>query len=322
MPQPLVYVARTIPEAGIELLQQHADVRLHSGALPPTREELLRGVQGCHGILCLLSDRIDGEVFDAAGEQLRVVSNFAVGYNNIDIAEAKLRGIAVGNTPDVLTDATADIAIALLLAVARRLKESAAAVAEGGWKTWEPTGWIGLDLVGKTIGIVGMGRIGAAVARRLAGGWGMKVVYTARSAKPELDREMSARHVELEELLSISDFVSLHVPLSPATTALIGAEAFTRMKTTAVLINTARGEVVDQTALEVALRERTIFAAGLDVCTPEPLPLDSPLLKLDNCLVLPHIGSATVDARNAMALRAARNVLAGVSGQALPYPVG
>ena len=179
-----------------------------------------------------------------------------------------------------------------------------------------------MDLVGKTIGIVGMGRIGAAVARRLAGGWGMKGVYTARSAKPELDREMSARHVELEELLSISDFVSLHVPLSPATTALIGAEAFTRMKTTAVLINTARGEVVDQTALEVALRERTIFAAGLDVCTPEPLPLDSPLLKLDNCLVLPHIGSATVDARNAMALRAARNVLAGVSGQALPYPVG
>ncbi len=321
MSQPLVYVARTIPAVGLEILQQQTRVRLHKGALPPTRDELLSGVQGCHGILSLLSDRIDGEVFDAAGEQLKVVSNFAVGYNNIDIAEAQRRGIAVGNTPDVLTDATADIAVALFLAVARRLKEGSTAVAEGGWKTWEPTGWIGLDLVGKTIGIVGMGRIGAAVARRLAGGWGMRVVYTARSAKPDIDGELSARHVDLEELLRESDFVSLHVPLSPQTTSLIGAQAFKLMKPTAILVNTARGEVVDQVALEVALREGSIYAAGLDVCTPEPLPLDSPLLKLNNCLVLPHIGSATVDARNAMAQRAARNVLAGVSGQPLPYPV-
>ncbi|MCC7339128.1 MAG: D-glycerate dehydrogenase [Pirellulaceae bacterium] len=321
MTKPPIYVARKIPEVGLELLRQQTQLRLHEGNMPPTREELLRGIAGCVGILSLLSDRIDSEVFDAAGSDLKVVSNFAVGTNNIDIAEAERRGIAVGNTPDVLTDATADIAVSLLLAVARRMKQGARDVEGGQWKTWEPRGWIGLDLAEKTLGIVGMGRIGEAVARRLWGGWQLKIVYTARQPKLELDSRWGARHVELPELLATSDFVSLHVPLTPATHHLIDARALSLMKPTSVLINTARGEVVEQDALVEALRGGGLFGAGLDVCTPEPLPLDSPLLQLDNCLILPHIGSATVDARNAMAERAANNLLAGIRGEPLPFPV-
>lgn len=320
MNKPLVYVARKIPDVGLELLRQQTELRLHEGNMPPTREELLRGIAGCVGILSLLSDRIDSEVFDAAGDALKVVSNFAVGTNNIDLTEAARRGIAVGNTPDVLTDATADIAVGLLLAVARRLKESARAVESGQWKTWEPRGWIGLDLAGKTLGIVGMGRIGEAVARRMNGGWQMQIVYTARHPKPELDSRWGARHVELPELLATSDFVSLHVPLTPETQHMIDARALSLMKPNSVLINTARGEVIEQGALVQALRDGRIFGAGLDVCTPEPLPINSPLLQLDHCLILPHIGSATVDARNAMAQRAANNLLAGIHGKPLPFP--
>ncbi|MEZ6135433.1 MAG: D-glycerate dehydrogenase [Pirellulaceae bacterium] len=321
MTRPKVYVARRIPEVGLKILSEAADVQLFSGELPPTRDELLSGVAGCSGILSLLSDRLDGEVFEAAGKQLRVVSNFAVGYNNIDVAEALRRGIAVGNTPDVLTDATADVAVGLLLAAARRFGEAARAVKERAWKTWEPMGWIGLDLRGKTLGIVGMGRIGEAVARRLHGGWGMRVLYTARSTKQSVEAELSARRCELDELLQHSDFVSLHVPLCAATTNLIGEPQFAHMKSTAVLVNTARGEIVDQSALEIALREGQIFAAGLDVCVPEPLLAESPLRKLDNCFILPHIGSATVVARNAMATRAAQNIVAGLRGDKLPFPV-
>ncbi len=321
MPKPLIFVARRIPDSGLDLLNAETEVRLHAGELPPTRAELIDGVRDCDGILSLLSDRIDHEVLDAAGSRLKVVSNFAVGFNNISVDEATRRGIAVGNTPDVLTDATADIAVGLLMSVARRMPEAARAAATGGWKTWEPLGWVGLDLVGKTVGIVGMGRIGEAVARRLHGGWQMSVVYTARNAKPKLDQTLGARQVSLEELLEVSDFVSLHVPLTEQTRHLIDAAALVRMKPHAVLLNTSRGEVIDQVALAEALRNRKIFAAGLDVCTPEPLPLDDPLYQLENCLILPHIGSATIDARNAMAHRAARNVLAGVQGQPLPFPV-
>ncbi len=321
MPKPPVFVARQIPDVGLQLLRQFADVRLHAGSLPPPRNELLAGVRGCEGILSLLSDRIDREVFESAGKQLRVVSNFAVGFNNIDVAEAHRRGIAVGNTPDVLTEATADTAIALLFAVARRLPEGWAAVRAGDWKTWEPMGWLGLELEKRTLGIVGMGRIGAAVAHRLHRGWQMEVLYTSRARKPDIDQQLNARHVPMEELLAVSDVVSLHVPLSAETENLIGANELSLMKPTAILINTARGEVVDQVALESALRERRIFGAGLDVCVPEPLPTSSPLLQLDNCLVLPHIGSATVSARNAMAVRAAQNVVAGLQSDPLPFPV-
>ncbi len=321
MSKPLVFVARQIPDAGLQLLYEQCEVRLHTGPLPPSREELLSGVRGCDGILSLLSERIDGEVFDAAGCQLKVVSNFAVGTNNILVDEAQRRGIAVGNTPDVLTDATADIAVGLMLAMARRMVESARAVTRGDWKTWEPLGWIGLDLVGKTVGIVGLGRIGEAVARRLHGGWRMRVLYTARQPKPQLEQELGARQVELDELLRSSDFVSLHVPLTDQTRHLIDAAALSSMKPSAVLVNTARGEVIDQAALVEALSSRKLFAAGLDVCTPEPLPPNDPLLQLDNCLILPHIGSATIQARDAMAVRAARNILAGVRGEPLPFAV-
>jgi glyoxylate reductase len=319
--KPLVFVARPIPDCGLSAIAEFAEVRLHDFPMPPTRLELLSGVEGSSGILSLLSDRIDGEVLDAAGDSLRVVSNFAVGFNNIDVAEAARRGIAVGNTPDVLTDATADIAVALLMAAARRLRESWESVSSGSWKTWEPLGWIGQDLKGKTLGIVGMGRIGQAVAQRLVHGWQMRLLYTSRAPKEDVDQQLGGTHVDLEQLLRESDFVSLHVALSDMTRHLIGAAGLALMKPTAVLVNTARGEVIDQTALVEALRARQIFAAGLDVCDPEPLPPDSPLLQLPNCVVLPHIGSATVIARNAMAERAARNLIAGIQGHPLPFPV-
>jgi glyoxylate reductase len=321
MTLPLVYVARRIPDVGLQQLRQVAQLRIHQGDLPPTRSELFEGVAGCHGLLSLLSDRIDGEVFDAAGSQLKVVGNFAVGFNNIDVNEARQRGIAVGNTPDVLTDATADIAVALLLSVARQLAQAASAVEKNEWKTWEPLGWIGLDLKGKTLGIVGMGRIGTAVAQRLHGGWNMRVIYSSRQSKPDVDRELRAEHVDLQRLLRESDFVSVHTPLNSETQALLGAEEFGLMKPTCVLVNTSRGEILDQAALAVALERRLIFAAGLDVCVPEPLLADSPLRKLDNCYILPHIGSATVEARDAMSLRAAQNIMAGLRGQPLPFPV-
>lgn len=326
MAKSVVYIARKIPKLAFDLLANDCEVRLHEGPLPPTRDELLEGVAGCHGILSLLSDRIDAEVCDAAGEQLQVVSNFAVGYNNVDVNELHRRGIAVGNTPDVLTDATADVAIALMLAVARKVTQAAADARSGNWKTWEPLGWLGVDLMGgedspKTVGIVGMGRIGEAVARRLHGGWGMQILYTSRQSKPEVDSALSARRVELAELLGESDFVSMHVPLSEETRHLIGSQQLASMKSSAIFVNTARGEVVDQDALVDVLQRRTIFGAGLDVCTPEPLPTDHPLFALDNCIVLPHVGSATENARDAMAERAAKNILAGIAGEPLPYPV-
>lgn len=321
MADPIVYVTRKIPDEGLAKLRAAGPLRIHEGALPPTREELLRGVAGAAGLLSLLSDRINEEVFEAAGPQLQVVSNFAVGFNNIDVEAARSRGIQVGNTPDVLTDATADLAIALLLAAARRLPSAQSDVKAGRWKTWEPMGWIGQDLKHKTLGIVGMGRIGQATARRLHFGWGMRVLYMSRQPKPDVDQALGAQHVPLDQLLGESDFVSVHVPLSDQTQNLFGAAEFAKMKSEAVFVNTARGEIVDQDALIRALNANEIFGAGLDVCTPEPLPDTHPLLRLENCIVLPHIGSATEHARNAMATRAADNILAGIAGQPLPYPV-
>lgn len=330
MNKPLVYVARKIPETAFRILESEFELRIHPGDLPPSRAELLAGVRGCSGILSLLSDRIDAEVCEAAGSQLAVVSNFAVGFNNIDLAEMKRRGIAVGNTPDVLTDATADIAVALLLAVSRRVVSARDDVLQGKWRTWEPLGWIGLDLASdstqavtkrKRLGIVGMGRIGAAVAQRLQGGWGMEVVYTSRRPRSSLDGGLDAQRVTLDELLTTSDFISLHVPLSAETKHMIGERELGLMKSSAVLINTARGEVIDQQALVTALKQRRIFGAGLDVCDPEPIPSEHPLLQLDNCVLLPHVGSATWQARNAMAERAARNIEAGIQRRPLPFPV-
>lgn len=319
--RPRVFVSRKLPAAGLMRLQQATEASVWPDRLPPSRAELLAAVAGCAGIVSLLSDTIDAEVFDAAGPQLKVVSNFAVGVNNIDLAEARRRGIAIGNTPDVLTDATADIAVALLLAAARHLQPAADEVRAGKWRTWEPTGWLGQDLTGRTLGIVGMGRIGAAVARRLVGGWGMRVLYTARSDK-QLDGLSDARRVTLEQLLQASDFVSLHTALTEETRGMISHEQLALMKPTAVLVNTARGAVIDQDALVQALQRGRPWAAGLDVTEPEPLPPEHPLVSLPNCIILPHIGSATVATRDAMAEICVDNLLAGLAGRPLRCPIG
>jgi glyoxylate reductase len=226
--------------------------------------------------------------------------------------------VCVGNTPGVLTDATADIAVTLLLSAARRIGESAADAKAGRWLTWEPLGWLGQDLAGRTLGIVGMGRIGFATAKRLHNGWGMKVLYTEQVPRPEAERDFDARRVEFDDLLRESDFVSVHVDLNPTTKGMFGAEQFKKMQRTAVFVNSARGPLVDQVALAEALRSGTIFAAGLDVTDPEPLPPDHELYNLPNCVIVPHIASATVETRNAMARLCANNLLAGIRGEPLP----
>ncbi len=320
--QPRVFVTRQIPEPGLDRLRETCEVEVWPKPLPPRRDILLDKIRGCAGLLTMLSDKIDETALNAAGDDLKVVANYAVGFNNIDVAACRAKGVAVGNTPDVLTDATADAAVLLMLAAARCFTPAAASVRDGGWKTWAPMDHLGMELAGKTVGVVGLGRIGRAFADRCRGGWGMHVLYTANSPKPDADRDLGARRVELPELLSESDFVSLHCPLTEATTHLIDAAALHQMKPTAVLVNTARGDVIDQEALHAALVEGQIFAAGLDVTTPEPLPTDSPLLDLPNCVVLPHLGSATVHAREGMALMAAENVLAGLRDAPLPHPAG
>ena len=318
--KPRVFVTRRIPAVGLDLIAPHCDPDVWPDPLPPPAAVLKEKVRHCHGLISLLTDRVDDDLL-AVAPKLRVVSNFAVGVNNIDLSAAARRGVRVGNTPGVLTEATADIAVTLLLAAARRLGESTTDAKEGRWKTWDPLGWLGQDLVGRTLGIVGMGRIGFATARRLHHGWGMRVLYTARSPKPEADRELSATRVDLDTLLRESDFVSVHTDLNAETGGLFGVEQFGKMKRTAVFINTSRGAVVDQTALAAALRTGTIFAAGLDVTDPEPLPADHELFRLPNCVIAPHIASATVHTRNEMARICAENLIAGLSGQPMTSEV-
>jgi glyoxylate reductase len=278
---------------------------------------LLRRVKGCEGLVTLLTEAVNAELMDACGRQLKVVSNYAVGFNNIDIAEASARGIRVGNTPGVLTEATADMAMTLLLASARRIWEAASAVRLGQWQTWEPRGYIGQDLVGKTLGIVGLGRIGTALARKCRGGWDMRILYFDQYKNEAAQRELEAKQVDWDTLLRESDFVSVHTNLDDSTRGMFNAEAFRKMKRTAVFINTARGPLHDSKALYEALKAGEIFAAGLDVTDPEPLPANDPLLTLPNCLIVPHIASATVSSRNGMAEIAADNLLAGLKGQPL-----
>jgi len=317
MARPKVFVARQIPAAGLTPILAECDVDVWPDRLPPSTEQLRERVANCDGLLSLLTDRIDDSILQVA-PTLRVVSNFAVGVNNIDLNACTARKVPVGNTPGVLTEATADIAVTLLLAAARRLGESATDAKEGRWLTWEPMGWLGQDLPGRTLGIVGMGRIGYAVAKRLHHGWGMKVLYTARSPKPDAERELGAKHVDFDTLLAESDFVSLHADLNPTTKGMFGEEQFAKMKRTAVFVNTARGPHVDQAALANALRAGQIFAAGLDVTDPEPLLPSHELYQLPNCVIAPHIASATIDTRNAMATMAAANLLAGLKGERLP----
>ena len=315
---PRVFVSRRIPEEGLRRVVAETDADLWEDELPPPRDELLRRVRGAAGLLCLLTDRVDEELLDAAGAQLKVVSNYAVGFDNIDVPACTRRGIPVGNTPGVLTDTTADLAFALLMAVARRLTEGYDYVRAGRWKTWGPLLLLGPDVHGATLGVLGFGRIGRAVARR-AGGFGMSVIYhdVARAA-PEDEAELGARFVDLDELLRTSHFLTLHPNLTPETDHLLDRAAFGKMKRTAVVVNTSRGPVIDHEALYEALRDGVIAGAGLDVTEPEPLPADHPLLTLPNCLVVPHIASASPATRGRMAEMAAANLIAGIRGERLP----
>lgn len=319
--RPNVLVTRNIPDEGLDPVREACDVDLWEEELPPSRDELLRRVAGKDGILSLLTDRIDDELLDAAGPQLKVVSNFAVGFDNFDVPALTRRKIPAGNTPGVLTETTADLAFALLMAAARRIPESVEYVKADRWKTWGPMLLMGVDINNTTLGIVGFGRIGREMARR-GRGFGMTILYhDVHPATPEDEAELGARRVEMDELLAASDFISLHVNLTDETHHLIDADALRAMKPTAVLINTSRGPVVDPQALEHALRDGEIFAAGLDVTDPEPLPATHPLVRLPNCVVVPHIASASKVTRGKMAAMAAANLLAGLRGERLPTPI-
>lgn len=311
---PRVLVTRQIPKAGLAVLEGKADYRVLAGRWPPSRDQLLTALgEGFTGILSTLTEPIDAEAMDAC-PGLRVVSNMAVGYDNIDVEAATKRRVLVTNTPGVLTETTADLAWTLLMAAARCLPAAFRYLREGQWKTWEPEALLGQDIAGATLGIVGMGRIGVAMAKR-ARGFDMKVLYHDPVPRLEAAREVGAYYRDLPDLLRDADFISVHVPLTPQTRGMFGAEQFAMMKPTAVFVNTARGPVVDQAALYQALRDRRIFAAGIDVFTTEPLPLDDPLLTLDNVVLTPHIASASVATRSRMATLAAENLLAVTRGQ-------
>ena len=314
--RPLVAVTRAIPEAGLDLLRETVDVRVWPGELPPDAAQLAELIHGCAGALTLLTDVIDGEVLDRE-PQLKVVSNFAVGYDNVDVPAATARGVVVCNTAGVLTEATADFAFALLMAAARRIVEGVDYVRAGEWLTWGPTLLRGQELTGATIGIVGFGRIGKEVAKR-ASGFGMRLLAYDSYRDEAAARELGVEFMPLDDLLGAADYVTLHVALTDETTRLIGARELGLMKPTAILVNAARGPVVDTDALVAALRDGEIFAAALDVTDPEPLPADHPLVALSNAIVVPHIASATVATRDAMATLAARNLLAVLAGEEPP----
>lgn len=302
-----VFVTRELPGIALERLRALHTVDVWDGGLPPEPAVLRERAGGVEGLLTMVTDRVGPELLDAA-PGLRVVANYAVGTDNIDLDACAARGIPVGVTPDVLTDATADLAFALILAGARHLVAADASVRDGSWRTWEPRGFLGFDVHGATLALVGPGRIGEAVARRAAG-FSMEVLRVGR-------------HDDLHAALARADVISLHCPLTPETRHLIGAEALRHVKPTALLVNTARGGVVDQVALKAALEEGRLGAAALDVTDPEPLPPDDPLLRAPNLTVLPHVGSATHTARARMAERAVDNLLAGLDGRPLPHPVG
>lgn len=311
-----ILITRKLPEAIIKPLTEAYEVDMwHAAEEAMPREELLARAAGKSGILCMLTDKIDREVVDRAGQQLRTVSTFSVGYDHVDTDTLKEQGITLGYTPDVLNDSVADLTIALMLSVGRRLPEAAQAVKSGAWGTWSPYWMTGQDLSGSTVGVIGMGSIAETVVRRLKG-FDCNVLYHSRSAKPALEDQLGIQRRELPELLASSDFVTIHAPLTEGTREMCNDQFFAQMKRTAVFINTSRGGLVNQDDLLQALKNGTIYGAGLDVTTPEPLPTDSPLLELDNCVVLPHIASASVRTRNKMAAIAIENLIAGLQGTA------
>ena len=314
---PLVVLTHPFPPDWFALLDGRVRLRVGPGGADGWPAALDDALPQAEGLLSTVSVPVDDALL-ARAPRLRVVSNIAVGLNNIDLAACARRGIAVGHTPGLLTDATADLTMALLLSAARRLPEAAASAASGGWTHWEPAGWLGVELRHATVGIVGLGRIGQAVARRLRP-FGARLVTHTRTRRPEAEAALEAQWLPLGDLLAVSDIVVLLVPLTDATRHLIAAAELRRMKPGALLINVARGPVVDTAALTTALREGWIGAAALDVTEPEPLPAGHPLYALPNCLIVPHIGSATGEARRGMARLAAENLLAGLAGRPLPH---
>ena len=317
--KPKVFVTRIIPEEGLSLVREACDMELWEHELPPLREVLLEKIKDKVGVLSLLTDKIDAELMDA-NPQIRVVSNFAVGFDNIDIKAATERGLPIGNTPGVLTDTTADIAFTLLMATARRISESIDYVRAAKWKTWGPMLLMGQDIHKATLGIIGFGRIGQGMAKR-ASGFDMKVLYHDVYRRQDLEQSMGVTYADIDTILAEADFVSIHTDLNPSTRYMFNAVAFAKMKRTAILINSARGPIVDHMALYEALKSGQILGAGLDVTDPEPIPVDHPLLTLPNCLIVPHIASASVATRGKMASMAAHNLIAGVRGERLPTPV-
>lgn len=316
--KPKVFVGREVPEVALQPLRAACDVMVWPRAQPATPPQLREALRDCEGFLCVMPDRVDDELLDAA-PKLKVVANNAVGYDNIDVEACRKRGVLVGNTPDVLTETVADVTFALLLGAAWRLPQADEMVRSGAWQGWKPTDYFGSDVSRKTLGIVGFGRIGQAVAKR-ARGFSMRVLATSRSEKPEA-AELGAQIVSLETLLRDSDFVSLHCALTDETRGLIGAEQIALMKPTAFFINTARGPIVDQKALTAALQNGGIAGAGLDVFDIEPLPPSDPLTTLQNVVLTPHVGSATETTRIAMTRLAVENILAGLRGEPLPHEV-
>ena len=317
--KPKVYVTRLLPQVAMDKIQAFCDAKVWEGDLPPPRDMLLQNVVGVQGLLSLLTDKVDAELMDRA-PNLKVVSNCAVGFDNVDVTEATKRQILVGNTPGVLTETTADFAFALMMAAARRVVEGDRVVRAGKWKTWGPMILLGQDIHNATLGIVGFGRIGIAVARR-AKGFGMRILYTDIVRNKQAENELGLEYVTMERLLGESDFITIHTNLTPETHHLIGRKQFENMKPTAILVNTSRGPIVDNMALYDALRTGKIGYAALDVTEPEPIPVDHPLLTLENIVVVPHIASASVATRTKMALMAAENLIAGLKGEMPPNPV-
>ncbi|MCX7885153.1 MAG: D-glycerate dehydrogenase [Caloramator sp.] len=313
-----VFVTRVMSKESIEYLKQHFDVKINEKEKTLSKEELLENISDCDAIMCLLTDIIDKDVIKKA-VKTKIIANCAVGYNNIDVEEAKKYGIIVTNTPDVLTDTTADLAFSLILGVSRRIVEADSYTRAGLFKEWGPTLFLGQDVANKTLGIIGAGRIGKAVAKR-AIGFNMKILYTKRSRDEAFEAETGAGFVDLDTLLKKSDFISIHVPLTKETYHLIGEREINLMKESAVLINTSRGSVVDEEALTYALKSRRIWGAGLDVFEKEP-EINKELIKLNNVILLPHIGSATIETRGKMAMMAAQNIVEVLNGRPPINPV-
>jgi glyoxylate reductase len=318
MAKPKVFVTRVIPDEGLVMVRQATDAEIWPEALPPAYDVLREKVRGVDAVLTLLTDKVDAGLMDSAGPSLKVISQMAVGYDNIDVAAATARRLPVGHTPGVLTETTADFAWALLMAAARRVVEGDAYTRRGLWQTWGPTLLMGPDVNGATLGIVGFGRIGKAMARR-AQGFDMRVLYFDPERHPAQEQALCVDYADFDTLLRESDFVSLHTPLNEQTRHLMGAAQLRQMKRSGILINTARGPLVDPDALYQALKDRTIAYAALDVTEPEPILMSSPLLTLENVIIAPHIASASLQTRNKMATMAVANLLAGLRGERLPY---